>query len=160
MNYFIESQIIPALTQSIGDENIGKYYFGKPEEIASEELDKGVIFVRPISSQTRPEATGMLKADVYTISVNIAVSHDRFANKDAETDNAENFCVRILEGQDDSGNLNINSVRYFIWNLFRQWGMRIPDDSITYNSKEYTHDNVYTASMTLVIERQVYQSIQ
>lgn len=161
MNWVI-NQMLEDLENEMNPRDAQFFIFGMPEtQISKELLLKGTVMVKPVSSNIYAVTTGITDELSHEIEIILARSMQTEVYQNASRETGEAYLVRVLDGRDESNNLQTNTIRYIIRSHMQDYGIRQPDVTITYNDDrlENVAEGVVTATMTVTIEDHYAQQI-
>ncbi len=158
MNYII-NKIITNLDASISKKDVQYFYFGHSYSYSNDVLNKGIIEVKPESSDIESLTTGIIDQNTNTIKIILAKSIKTEGYKNAKEETLLSWASRVCDGREADGSLKTNSIRYVLRNNMRSYGTVQRSLSIEYDSKEDGFGGAFTTTLTLVQEEQQNQPL-
>lgn len=146
------------LEAGLSTKDVQYFNIGKPYSIADQVLDKGIIYIEPISTDIESLTTGITDGDDSSVKIVLAKSvKDEFV-KNAQKESATAYLARVMDGKNASGQVLTNTIRYIVRTNMRQLGITQSGINITYDSQEIENAPAGTVTATLTVSQQDHQS--
>lgn len=159
MNYIID-KILEDLEEGLNKRDVQYFLFGMPEtEISKIVFNKGVIMIKPISSDIVAVTTGITDEETHSIEIILAKNMQTKVYRNASQETGEHFLVKVMDGRDSNNDLLTDTIRYIIRRNLKDYGIRQPAISIAYDDGRVELEGIVTATMTITQEEHYSQQI-
>ncbi len=112
-----------SLETAINKKDLQYVLIGNPLSISKQMAEKGVCIIRPIENQFKPVTTGIQVQDGKQFRLVFVKSVQDEFNNNAQKENATEWLMRIMEGRNSDGTLQVNTGMYIVLNNLRKWGI-------------------------------------
>lgn len=145
------------LENGISKQDVQYYYLGIPDDLAKDQLLKGVIAINAKQQSVNAVTTGITELENNEIEVILLKSMQTQVYKNAQIETGQWFTTRVMCGTDDSMNLLTNTIRYIVRKFMKSYGSRQPQIQIVIDDKRVNVEGCVTATLTVTQENLVQQ---